>query len=154
LRNNSAGTIGGAIYSSGNLTIDRSILQGNRALNGGGAIVFEGITMNISRSSIIENRVTNTNPAIFFGGGALMNRSAGVTINRTTIQDNSAFNGAGIHNDNTTPPLVRHSVISNPDGNTNCFSTDSNITPVRDGGHNLQYPGTSCSPTIPIGDPS
>jgi CSLREA domain-containing protein len=154
LRNNSAGTIGGAIYSFGNLTIDRSILQGNRAVNGGGAIVFEGITMNINRSSIIENLVTNTNPAIFFGGGALMNRSAGVTITRTTIQGNSAFNGAGIHNDNTTPPLLRHSIISNPHGNTNCFSTDSNIIPVRDGGHNLQYPGTSCGPTIPVGDPS
>jgi CSLREA domain-containing protein len=154
IRNNSAGAIGGAIASSGTLTIERSVLQGNRALNGGGAIIFEGTTLNISRSSIIGNRVTTTNSQIFFGGGGLMNRSTGTTISRSIFQDNVAVNGAGIYNSNSIPPLVSHTIISNPDGNTNCYSTDSTTLPIQDGGHNIQYPGTSCGETIPVGNPS
>jgi CSLREA domain-containing protein len=149
IRNNIATFIGGGIDTFGQMEIIRTTVEGNRATNLGGGIVYEGVSLDIRQSIIQGNQVNNT----AFGGGGLAIRSPGATITHTTIQNNSAFNGAGIYNSNTIAVLVQHTTIINPAGNTNCYSTDSDIAPVQDGGHNLQAPGTSCGASIPVANP-
>lgn len=151
VRNNRAVFIGGGIQMTSNAEMEvvDSVIEGNQVGNLGGGIVYGGTRLDIRNSIIQGNRVLNTT----FGGGGLAVRAPGVTITHSTIQNNSAFNGAGIYNEVTLPALVRHTIISNPDGNTNCYSVDVVLAPVVDGGHNQQFPGTSCGSTIPVVNP-
>jgi CSLREA domain-containing protein len=149
LRNNRAATIGGAIYALGNVTIKNSIFEDNTAGNGGGGITMDNSTLEIHNSTFRRNRVINSS----FGGGGLLIRTPDATITNSTIQGNIAVNGAGIYTASRLGPLVKHTDIVNTTGGTNCFSTESGVTAVQDGGHNRQFPGNTCNPTIPVVNP-
>jgi hypothetical protein len=69
------------------------------------------------------------------GSAALPNNSwAGVMI----------FNGAS--NNNIGTMTLKNTILAN-NGAANCVGA------LGDGGHNLQYPGTSCGATITVGNP-
>ena len=110
---------GGAIYNSGgNLTLNRVIVTGNTAANGGGlnnaADVGGGIVMNINDSVISNNTATSS-------GGGIQNFSTSVlNINNCEISGNNSnggtVGGGGIQGNGTV--RITNSTISNNNANT------------------------------------
>ena len=114
---------GGAIYSSGALTINNSRFLGNQVTlngNGGALIAFGALT--IANSEFADNRAANggalyptgaaavatitgssfhDNAALAtnygWGGAIYLSAGAAVTIHASTLRDNSARSGGGIY---------------------------------------------------------
>ena len=99
IRNSTAITgNGGAIISFGPLTITNSLLEGNRAFNGGALYPrFSGARTVIVNSVLRDNHTTATSDG--WGGAILARDGASVTINGSSIYNNTARNGSGIYND-------------------------------------------------------
>ena len=81
---------GGAIYSAGDLRIERSAFVGNRATSGGG-LVSNAAFLSIKQSELSEN------VGISQGGALYLIGEGAVSIENTTIVDNESRNGAGIN---------------------------------------------------------
>jgi ELWxxDGT repeat protein/predicted outer membrane repeat protein len=114
---------GGAIYSSGVLTILGSRFEGNSASNLGGAICVDGIgtTAVIRNTSFSGNRSfyggaidnhgtvsiesstfsDNTTGALGNGSGGALRNLASLTLTNCTISHNGSGNGGGIFNSGT-----------------------------------------------------
>jgi hypothetical protein len=89
------GVLGGGIFSSGTLHVERTRIVDNHAENLGGGIAALGAKVFIADSIISGNRATS--PFTGAGGGALLVTSSG-TIVRTTIADNMSNHfGGGLH---------------------------------------------------------
>jgi Domain of unknown function (DUF4347) len=107
----SAGTIGGGITNFGTMTIDNTLIRGNRVTSGGGAGagVFNGAnaTVEILNTSILGNASTGV-------GGGIFNNSGGTILVRANslISSNRASDGGGILN-NGTARIGGSTVISN-----------------------------------------
>lgn len=139
---------GGAIYSAGNLNIERSGFIGNSAgtistaNNTGGAIRTSGSTTNITNSTFYHNRARSA-------GGAIDYRSSGTLLN-STIYANSLIGpgaGAGIYSESSTL-TVKNSIIA--DNFNNCSTTVSGFTAAST--NNLSD-DSSCTPgfaTVPM----
>lgn len=119
-----AGSDGGAIYSSGFLTLTNSTLGANEAKTvggDGGAIYINGGTVLIRDSYIINNQAQNgggirliggtltiersafrSNIARAQGGGLHIESNAGAIVN-TTFSNNRADRGGGIYKIGSTP---------------------------------------------------
>jgi uncharacterized repeat protein (TIGR01451 family) len=80
---NGLGTLGGAIYNNGTLTVRNTVFQNNRATQNGGAIYNDG--------RLIYNAVTHTSETVTKNGGTL-------TVNNCTFTGNQALNGGAIYN--------------------------------------------------------
>lgn len=82
---------GGAIYSSGALTINNSkFLSNQTTLNGnGGAIIAFG-ALTINNSEFANNQAAN-------GGAIYLSAGASVTIHASTLHANSARSGGGVY---------------------------------------------------------
>ena len=178
LQNGSAGNNdGGAILSSGSLTIVNSTLTSNSAANGGaiyasgGSVTIRGsgftfntasshggaldiqsnrVSLTISNSTIASNTATTAGGGISFAGGS-------ATLSHVTLVDN-------ISNSSTTsipsglywwPSTVspsfrlRNIIISSTDGNADCGFGSGN-TPTQNVGNLIE--DNSCSPDA-SGDP-
>jgi predicted outer membrane repeat protein len=109
IRDNQAGTSGGAIYNDGesgsaSLEINNSTIAYNDCDDRGGGIYNNGYlgsaTLTINNSSVSSNLVGNAGSGIYNDGRV---GSATLTINNSTLSDNSAVsagsNGGGIYND-------------------------------------------------------
>ncbi|MGQ0603049.1 MAG: hypothetical protein ACT4QE_15310 [Anaerolineales bacterium] len=112
IRNNSNGTLilenstignstatasGGAILSTGPMTITNSLLEGNRALNGGALYPrWAGSQTTIINSVLRDNHTTDMNNGL--GGAILAFDGAPVTITNSDISNNTAGYGGGIYN--------------------------------------------------------
>ena len=97
IRDSQAGFSGGAIVSTGPLTITDSLLTGNRALNGGALYPrFLGAKTTIVNSVLRDNHATDTTNG--WGGAILAWDGAPVTIEGSNIFSNSARDGGGIYN--------------------------------------------------------
>ena len=89
---------GGAIYTSGILTIVAAAFSGNKATvtasgHGGGAIVINGGTLSVTLSTFSNNQASGSSGTAF--GGAIASISGGtVTITTTKFSGNRA---SGIH---------------------------------------------------------
>jgi CSLREA domain-containing protein len=88
---------GGAIFSSGNLTVANSTFSGNSSNKSGGAIAFQGAAATMTGSTFSGNSA-GTN------GGAIYNARFGdattaTTIDGSTFSNNSAAFGGAICND-------------------------------------------------------
>ena len=89
---------GGAIYTSGILTIVAAAFSGNKAtvtalVHGGGAIVINGGTLSVTLSTFSNNQASGSSGTAF--GGAIASISGGtVTITTTKFSGNRA---SGIH---------------------------------------------------------
>ena len=98
IRNSIAGLSGGAILNIGLLTITDSLLEGNRALNGGALFFrFPEARTTIVNSVLHDNHATGTNPN-GLGGAILAWYSGPVMIEGSDIFSNSAAReGGGIY---------------------------------------------------------
>ena len=90
-RDNSATTSGGAIYSEGDLTLNRVSLVNNSADERGGAINVFGGTADLTNVTVSGNRAGNSGGGIIATGGSL-------AVNHSTIANNdaNAVSGGGI----------------------------------------------------------
>jgi len=80
---------GGAIYTSGPVTISRSTISSNSATIDGGGINNRG-TLTLDRATLVGN-------AAGYGGGAIMTSSSELTVTNSTLADNTAtLSGGGI----------------------------------------------------------
>lgn len=104
LLQNGDATAGGAVYSSGLLTVRRSIFSGNRALDGGGS---GGAIFNHG-DALIENALFHTNEAMS-GGAVTSSPSTGatLTLRHVSITGNRARSvGAGLFGDFSAQPMA------------------------------------------------
>ncbi|GAB3961176.1 hypothetical protein GCM10029978_012650 [Actinoallomurus acanthiterrae] len=107
---------GGGIFNAGTVVLERVILAGNRAANGGALANMQNANATISFSELNANTTTGV------GGGAILNLGT-LTMFRTTLAGNSArINGGGL---NTQPSGVSHLIQS---------TVDDNISGNRGGG--------------------
>ncbi len=153
----------GGIYNFGTLTINNSIISGNRSSNGGGGIHNAG-PLTINNSTFSSNNA-------FTGAGIHNNSSSTVTVSNSTFSGNSAGNsggvlyndgtatishgtlsgnsapihGGGIYNNNTLH--LRNSLIANSSSGEDCYNIGTLATNIN----NLMEDG-SCSPAL-SGDP-
>jgi hypothetical protein len=96
IRDSIANLSGGAIVSTGPLTITNSLLEGNEALNGGALYPrFAGARTTITNSTLRYNRATDTTDG--YGGAMLVWDGAPVTIQGGEIYRNTARTGGGIY---------------------------------------------------------
>jgi predicted outer membrane repeat protein len=126
---------GGAIYSSGTLTVRNSTFSGNDAFEFGGAIYMLGTQLTVINSTLVNNTAGD--------GGAIMNEgseSSRVLITNSTIAGNAAIS---IRGGVSGPATLRNSIVAN-NSNGNCSGG------IIDAGNNLQFPGTSCGASIPL----
>jgi hypothetical protein len=97
IRDSHATLSGGAILSTGPLTIRNSLLEGNTALNGGALYPrFAGARTAIINSVLRTNQATDTTDG--WGGAILAWDGAPVTIEGSDITSNEARSGGGIYN--------------------------------------------------------
>ena len=97
VRDSRATLSGGAILSTGPLTITDSLLEGNQALNGGALYPrFAGARTTIVGSVLRNNRATGTTDG--WGGAILAWDGAPVAIEGGEIFSNTARMGGGIYN--------------------------------------------------------
>jgi sugar lactone lactonase YvrE len=97
IRDSLAVASGGAIVSYGPLTIKDSLLEGNRAHNGGALYPRWGGAITIIDHSVLRNNhTTGLNDG--WGGAILAWDGAPVTIYASVIENNSAHTGGGIYN--------------------------------------------------------
>jgi predicted outer membrane repeat protein len=97
IRNSIAGQSGGAIVSTGPLTITNSLLEGNSALNGGALYPrFASARTTIINSTLRSNHATDATNG--WGGAMLAWDGASVTIDGGEILSNTARTGGGIYN--------------------------------------------------------
>lgn len=90
---NIAGAGAGVLSESNPLTIDRSLISGNSALNGdGGGIVQQSGSLLMTSSTVSRNRADQGAS----GGIRLVNLLAGSTIRNSLISANSSGNGGGL----------------------------------------------------------
>lgn len=87
--------VGGAISSSGNLSVSDMIFSSNTDGNGG-AISHEGASLSVANSIFTGNTATS-NSATGLGGGAIYSFAAGtiVTISGSTFNGNQEIGGSG-----------------------------------------------------------
>ncbi|HSH05842.1 MAG TPA: tandem-95 repeat protein, partial [Anaerolineae bacterium] len=100
---------GGAIYTNGSTTINRTMFEGNIATEIGGAIVNFGL-MQLNTSDIIGNQAADS-------GGGIANDGSIRVIN-SSIRFNQVFtSGAGIYNLSNGDIILRRSTINNNQSN-------------------------------------
>lgn len=154
---NKGSQAGGAIFSDGDLTVERTTFTGNES-NNGGAIYQAGSGAGIVRQSTMNgNRATADDGGAFFvtgtstmtienstmsdnhsakDGGALVTgsgSSAVVTIYNSTVANNTSATGAALSRYGGSI-TVKSSIVANSDGN---------CSGVTNGDFNLEF-GTAC----------
>ena len=128
------GYLGGAIYSQGPVTIDRSTFTGGVARQGG-AVATSSTSLQISQSTFFGNTAASGG-AIWMGGNGGPNLLSHVTItgNHATGAS-STYYGGGVYCADTTSWTLRNSIVS---GNTLADSIEDIHT-----GNNLTYAGAN-----------
>jgi hypothetical protein len=97
IRDSEAGASGGAIVSYGPLHIINSVLEGNKALNGGALYPRWSNAQTVIVSSVLRNnRTTSTTQG--YGGAILVWDGARVALQDSDIHNNVAIRGGGIYN--------------------------------------------------------
>lgn len=104
---------GGAIFASGNVTLEQVAVTGSEATNGrGGGIAVEGSTLTIRESALTSNATSGSSG----NGGALsVSSNASASLTNVTISGNAANgDGGGISNQsNATTSLINVTVNGN-----------------------------------------
>ncbi len=156
---------GGAIFNNkGNLIIINSVFDDNRAVGGGAITTLFGDTK-------IERSIFTTNHATSGGAISISTTSGIMAITNSKFEGNSATNATDIENYGlltisdsvfiTTSIGLRSSILSIGTAKTTLVKTQLINTSTGlncsgkmiDGGGNLQFPGSDCGQTIPIGTP-
>ncbi len=143
---NSISTNGGAIYlENANLTLKRSTLRNNVAVNHGAGVFIDNGSATIINSTLSGNRAGADGGGIY----AALNSAATVTLQNSTIAYNQAANGGGINRSNGTYTLTNTIVANNtattsgPDCSGTIATANYNIIKnmagctITSGDHNL-----------------
>lgn len=131
---------GGAIANDEHLTVDRSVVTGNTAFQGGGISNIRG-TLVVTNSTIADNQATGPGVSVYYGGGMFsyfgvttvtdstlsgntakfrggaMAVSGLTTIENSTISGNSAMDGGGIGTQLTNTAIINSTISGNSAGN-------------------------------------
>jgi predicted outer membrane repeat protein len=92
LSNNTASVSGGAIYNRGAASITNALIDNNTSASGGGVYNIGTLsTLTITGSTISNNTASNL-------GGGIGNSEATIQISQSIIRKNSAKEGGGLHN--------------------------------------------------------
>jgi hypothetical protein len=112
---NATNPIGGAITSSGQLTVSNSVLSGNASANAGSIVNYGGwlhvdsstisgnaaygggAIYNEGGSTVIVNSTLSGNTVVDSNGGGIWSYGGAVLLNNSTISGNSAVEGGGIY---------------------------------------------------------
>jgi len=143
---NSADHGGGAIHNNGALSVTNSTFSGNSADHGGAAIYNNG-TLSVTNSTFSGNSTVQ-------GDGTIYNSGTARLTNCTLSENGGAVSNVpicGMFGCRGSITLT-NTIIAESAG-PSCGATDLFTVPITDGGHNLQWPGTSCGETIPSLDP-
>ncbi|MES2923804.1 MAG: right-handed parallel beta-helix repeat-containing protein [Verrucomicrobiota bacterium] len=124
-----SGLNGGAIASSGTLTLRNSCFSGNSATQGGGAIQLFSNTCVADNSTFAGNSANGSGGAFLVQSATLTLRHATVSANSAGISDGGIF-GAGTFNPGTI--YLQNSIVA---GNT--APADPNIAGTFTGTNNL-----------------
>jgi cysteine-rich repeat protein len=176
LSGNSANEGGGGIYNLGNATLTNCTLSGNSAGYYGGGAIFNAVTgpdggpPSNSGTATLTNCTLSGNSAGQGGGIANLGNA---TLTNCTLSGNSAtYRGGGIYHACYCWPVglgmsacacgsvtLTNTIIAGSAGGS-CSQQEGmpgggseGVGSIVDGGHNLQFPGTSCGDTIPSLDP-
>ncbi len=93
---NGSSDAGGAIYSSGSLSIDFSVLSGNISTEHGGAISIAEGMLSLRHSTLHDNHANSQGGALFLFGAT---GTTAVNVDRSTLSRNSAVEGGAIASD-------------------------------------------------------
>lgn len=170
---NQAGATGGAISAgeSSRVEIALGAFVANTANNAGGAVYVRQSPLVVDRSAFLKNRTNGTGGAI---ASLCMPAAAGRVAN-SLVSDNVANAGGAFHGTNMTfvnATLVMNGGAAVRQGTTcsdrseiafantiidggwqgGCAGADAERT-FKDLGHNLQFFGQSCGPTIAVALP-
>jgi hypothetical protein len=132
---------GGIFAANSDVVVNKSVFTDNSAEMGGGAgggiaIAFDTTAVTVSNTTFTGNRAEDAGSGIAVAGGTL-------TLTNSTFADNSGRDiQNGLFDGELGTVTVNNTIIAG-----NCLG------PIIDGGHNLQWPGTSCGETIPSLDP-
>lgn len=102
------GSLAGAIYTEGTLTIDNSTFIGNSATEGGlgGAIYINNAPFTLTNSRFLGNTATGS-------GGALYNYQNTATISGNLFSGNTGSTGGAIFDENSTTTLINNTLSGN-----------------------------------------
>jgi hypothetical protein len=130
------GSVGGIYIESGNVVISNSTISGNYSNNQAGGIHIDTGTLAVNNSTFGGNYTIT-------GGGAISNLTGVVTISNSTISGNSAHSGgaAGGLFSALSMMTVQNSILAN-NGNGNCAS--STTMPPVSYGYNISS-DTTCN---------
>jgi hypothetical protein len=108
LKGGSAAVDGGAVFSVGTLTIENSVITGNKAVNSGGGVACEDGTCTLTEVVLTKNKAVEND------GGALEVFPAGTaTLLRVTMSKNSAGDtGGAMDSDNGVTVSITDSTVS------------------------------------------
>jgi predicted outer membrane repeat protein len=119
--------------STGTLTLDRSLLAGNRASSdrlGGGAIWFDTTVIDVTNSTISGNETDGFGGAIY--GESVADLRNGITLTHTTVVGNVArgFEPAGgaIILGSAARATIDHSILVGNVGGTECVAVPGAVT--------------------------
>jgi CSLREA domain-containing protein len=108
MRHGQGGIAGGGISNRGTLTIQDSILSGNKAISFGGALFnTSNSAVSIQNSAVIGN-------AAGYGGGIYNGEGSTLAVNNSTIANNiNALRGGGIDNYGATVTVTQSTLTAN-----------------------------------------
>jgi len=136
---NAYASVGGGIYSAGNLIITNSSIQNNSAGDHGGGISSESLTLN--------NTTVSNNSAGWQGGGI---RSGSLLLNNSTVSNNTASEGGGIYNYGSSISL-KNSILGGNIATTSGSGHDCYGTLISEG-NNIISTTSGCTATATTGD--
>ncbi len=130
LRLNVASANGGGINNTGSLTLERSTVNSNQAVAGGG-IDHNGSTLSLINATLSQNSASDN-------GGGLYNRGSATFLN-VTVFANSASGpetGGNLYNGGDTASLaVRNTIVAGAGAGGNCVNNLGMLTSL---GNNLE----------------
>ncbi len=126
--------------------VGNRVLNGNNTGSGGAAIRNFSGNVTVANSTFTGNSVAGG----YVFGTVLHNYGEVVTFINDTVVGNTGTAGVGVLSNFTTGGtfFLKNTIIAN-----NSLPNCAAFFALLDGGHNIQYPGTSCSATITSVDP-
>ncbi|WP_187276591.1 choice-of-anchor Q domain-containing protein [Parahaliea maris] len=131
---------GGAIFSEGDLVVESSTFDNNRATDQGGAIYASGLLTFVINSTFYDNSADQ-------GGGALALTSGQARVTHATFTNNSAPRGAAVLNEASLG--MGNSILANSLVGSDCFSS----RPLEASLHNIIESDSGCGEPYSREDP-
>ena len=134
-RNNSTNSNGGAIFASGDVTLNRVALIDNQANFDGGAIRVIGGTTSLTNVTVSGN-TAGASGGSGDGGGIVVNSGGSLIVNHSTFADNEARSGSGggLQVDSGGTVTISNSIFANNRSASGGNDVDGDIV---NGGFNI-----------------